>query len=136
MASASAVPSRNAVAYLTISSYCLRISSQSIGRDSTGCRLGYPLPPLKVTNLKLKWVDLDPLIEICLRVRAIFQKLSNRPDRVRFEQHEHAGLSARVVENGASETNSRVERLHHMRAERRFQGLVLGLNSRSEASDT
>src|SRR3954471_498098 len=41
MASASAVPSRNAVAYLTISSYCLRISSQSIGRNSTGCRLGY-----------------------------------------------------------------------------------------------
>src|SRR5438093_45064 len=40
MASVSAVPSRNAVAYLTISSYCSRMSSQLIGRVSIGCRFG------------------------------------------------------------------------------------------------
>src|SRR3954470_24052908 len=44
MASASAVPSLSAVAYLTISSYWRRIRSQSIGLDSTSCST--TLPPL------------------------------------------------------------------------------------------
>lgn len=40
--SASAVPNRRAVVYLTIWSYCWRISSQSIVRmESTGARVGH-----------------------------------------------------------------------------------------------
>jgi hypothetical protein len=40
VASGSAVPSRSAVANLTISSYCWRISTQLTGRVSTGWRCG------------------------------------------------------------------------------------------------
>src|SRR3954453_3273638 len=90
---------------------------------------------LQATDLEPKSIDVDPLIKVSHGVGAVCHELANGLDRVRFEQHEDAGRGAGVVEQGAGEPNAWVQGLHHVRVELRYQGFVLGLHARFEASD-